>query len=265
MRRVILHLLLLITLAAPLVAAPAGDPVAQVTRYYSKINDRDLNAAFILWSAASREATPFPAFRERWQACQSVGFYQPPTLVSNDGRKAVVKYRIGSVDLLGTEQLRYGTYQMQATLIKESGRWWLDQVDAKEIEVVDAPRFDIDRPDLPVPALPKDVPVAKGFRMGKPVAVKHRQGGALSYDSRAQRRLPGADPVEVAEWYVREMPARGWKVQGGLAGGSSALMGTFRKGKWQVTILVTTTTWGGTDAPSDPRGTTLEFSFTPVK
>jgi hypothetical protein len=28
-----------------------------------------------------------------------------------------------------------------------------------------------------------------------------------------------------------------------------------------VAILVTSTTWGGTDAPIDPRGTLLQFAF----
>ncbi len=265
MRLALPPLLVVLALLLPLGAAAREDAVSVVRRHYALLNDGDLKGAYMLRSAAARRKLSLATFRQNWQTCRSVGFYEGPREVSNDGHTAVVQYRIGSCDTLGADRLRYGNYQMRATLCQESGHWRIDRVEANQVDGNDAPLWEVDRPDLPVPTLPQDVPVPEGFKMGSPVAVKHREGGEISYDVRALRRVPAARPHDIGTWYLREMPARGWTERNGLAGGGSALAVAFQKGNWQVSILVTSTTWGGTDAPADPRGTTLEFSFTRIK
>ncbi len=256
-----LFLCVFILLGLACQAQQANEPAAVINEYYVHLNDRDLKAAYQLKSPAARKAKSLEAFRKDWQTCESVGFYQPPELISNDGRKAVLKYRIGSVDALGKDKLRYGQYQMRATLSKGQGRWWIDAIEVVDKnQVEDAPRFEVDRPDLPVPMIPK-IPVIGGFTMGEPVAQKSLPDGKIRYVVRCRKRIRGVDPESTAREYLKEMPIRGWKLESDLAGGSSAVGVSFSGVGWKVAILVTSTTWGGTDAPIDPRGTLLQFAF----
>lgn len=262
MRRLALVLLTLLALAVPgALAASAGDPVSVLKRYYACLNNHDLEAAWQLKSPAARKSQPLAQFRQGWASCQSVGFYSPLEVVSRGDSKVVVEYVVGSQDRLGTDGLRYGHYEMRATLVQAGGRWWVDRVDARETGHEDSKVWEVDRPDLPVPALPGVVPVARGFRMGAPVAVRSRDGKETWYEQRALKRVPGVTPESVGEWYLREMPSHGWRSESGLAGGSSCLGAGFHKDGWLLQVLVHSTTWNGTEAPMDPRGTNLVFSF----
>lgn len=260
----LLCVLILLGLLGP--ARAADEPAAVLTEYYVHLNDRDLEAAYRLKSPGARKAKSLDEFRKDWKSCESVGFYGPPELVSNDGQRAVLTYRIGTVDALGSlgnNRLQYGQYQLRATLSKDQGRWWIDAIKVSDKRVEEAPRFEVDRPDLPVPMVPK-IPVLGGFTMSLPVAQKILPEGKIRYVVRCKKRIRGVDPETIARAYLEEMPKHGWKLESDLAGGSSAVGVSFAGVGWKVAILVTSTTWGGTDAPIDPRGTLLQFAFEKV-
>lgn len=256
MRSTIVLLVLLLVLPAPCL----DDPAAVVESYYVHLNNRDYAAALALKSPTARRATSLTAFRQNWQSCESIGFYSGPEIVSSDSRKAVLRYTLGSVDALPGKMLRYGRYSARATLLRGSGRWWIDSISVQQLSTEDYPRHEIDRPDLPVPDLP-EVPVLGGFTMRPPVA-RELSGGGLDYTVRCRSRQLGVRPYDLAKEYVAVMPDQGWSPEpGGLAGGATSLGVSFRRGDWVVYVSITSTTWGGTDAPADPRGTELAFSY----
>ena len=261
MRRPILCLLLLLALALPGASAPAGDPVSQVLRFYCRLNDRDWKGAYAMRSASYRQQTSLSAFRQNWQSSLGVGLYDKPRLVTKDGSAAVVEYKIGSCDEIAGKRLRYGVYDMRARLTRVSGVWYLGPIEAKELNVEEGPSSDSVRANRPVPPLPQGVPVPQGFQMGEPVAMKLPATGEVEYVRKARRRVPGVEPETVGQWYLDQMPKRGWQTTSGLAGGASCLGVGFKKGDWVLNVLVRNTTWEGTEAPIDPRGTTLELRF----
>ena len=113
----------MILLVATMVEAGTPGPTDRVLQYYIHLNDRDYAAAWRLKSQAARGKQSLQAFQKNWANCTSVGFFRGPEVQSQDARSAVVNYVIQAVDQLPGNKLKYGTYRLKTTLVREGGAW----------------------------------------------------------------------------------------------------------------------------------------------
>jgi hypothetical protein len=259
--RIVLFLLVCICLSGP-VAAQQTDPKGCLDLYYIHINNGDLQAAYNLKTPAAKKRKSYQEWSRGWSSCESIGYTNGPKVASITQSKAVLVFSAGAIDRLPNNRKRQGYYKLTATLYRGSGKWWVEQIDVGTSEVSEFAEWELPA-SQPVPALP-EVPTYPGFAMGPAHSMKWAHPGQPSeyfFRRKALERVPNVRPIEIANFFDKELTKLGFTSQGGPAGGSSSLSTSFSKDGWNVYIDATNTTWGGTDAPSDPRGTTYDVRY----
>jgi hypothetical protein len=236
------------------------DPVKCVTQYYIFINDRKFRDAYNLRSDRANREMSFERWLINWNNNRSIGFYSNIETASKTADKVVLKYRIGSEDLLPGEKVQYGNYSMKTTLIRQNGKWRIDDFNVTTDDVSKVDKFEFSVPNAKPEKLFEGVPVYPGFKMKDPVLIRDGAEKKAFSVMKASNRQKNVTPDAIAKFYESRMKSQGWE-SGGPAGGGSCLGILYKKNGKIVLISARRTTWDGTDAPGDPRGATLVIKY----
>lgn len=241
-----------------------SDPVKCAKQYYIFINDHKFRDAYNLRSERANREMPFDRWLVNWKNNRSIGFFSSIETIGKSGSKTVLRYKAGSEDLLPNNKIQYGNYTITATLMKGSAGWRIDRFDVKSDYTENGDIFDIVMNDVKPEKLFDGIPVYPGFNMKSPVVIRDVSDKLGFSVMKASSRIRGLNPEKVFNFYESKLRPLGWSCAG-PAGGSSNIGGLFRKGNKEVYISVRTTTWDGTEAPIDPRGTLLIIKYRTVR
>lgn len=265
MKRIFYRAALIILIAAIVTGAALGAVPAQknpkqcLKTYYVNINNKEFRSAYKLRSNQYRMKTSFSEWKESWKNNVNVGYYTM-SLKKNDGRTAVLVYNLSSVDRKPNGKKQLGAYKVRATLTKKAGYWWIHRFQVKVLDKHEFHGFEAAVPGRTAKPFPEDIPVYPGFEMGNPLVIYIKPSKRYVNRVFAMERVKGVEPQKVADFYINKMRSKGWKVQG-PAGGSTCMGLYITKGDRKVSISIYNTTWFGTEAPVDPRGTMLMISY----
>ncbi|MFP4497818.1 MAG: hypothetical protein ACLFQV_06355 [Vulcanimicrobiota bacterium] len=235
------------------------NPESVLLQYYANINEKDFKGAYSLRSESFRHDNSFQSWSGGWKNNISTGYYYM-NVKTNTGNKAIIEFGLGSQDRISDKETRYGNYKAQAKLIKENGKWRIEDIQVTPQEEYTAEAIEPKQEKKKPSPFPEDIPIYPGFEMKPPRAFLDPYSGNTVNVVECKQRVSGINPDDVAKYYEEKLIPRGWTTQG-PAGGSSALAIMFKKDNRVVSVGCYQTTWQGTDAPVDPRGTVLVITY----